>query len=48
MKIIELNTDNISDYEDIIGQDTAENIGRELYRGIVAAGDNGSPSGAIV
>ena len=47
MEIIELNADNISDYEDIIDPDVAENIGREFYHGILAE-DEGSPSGALV
>ncbi len=47
MEIIELNADNISDYEDIIDPDVAENIGREFYHGILAE-DEGSPSGALI
>ena len=47
MDIIELNTDNISDYKDIIDQDVAESIGREFYRGI-AAKEGDSPSSALV
>lgn len=48
MEIIELDADNIEDYEDYIDQDIAENIGREFYRGIVATEDGFSPSGAMV
>ncbi|WP_034444058.1 hypothetical protein [Butyrivibrio sp. AE2032] len=48
MEIIELDADNIEDYEEYIGQDISENIGREFYRGIVASEDGFSPSGAMV
>ncbi len=48
MDIIELDADNIEDYEDYIDQDISENIGREFYRGIVATEDGFSPLGAMV
>ena len=47
MKIEELNSENISDYEGIVNPDVAESIGREFYHGIVAV-DGASPSGALV
>ena len=47
MNIIELNADNICDYEDIIDPDVAESIGREFYRGI-AVENMGDPVSALV
>ncbi len=34
MEIIEINEDNLGDYEELIGADAAANIGREYYRGV--------------
>ena len=48
MEIIELNADNLSDFEDIIDKDVSESIGREFYRGIVAVEEGNSPSGAMI
>ena len=48
MEILELNADNVTDYEDILDQDISENIGREFYRGIVAVEDGNAPKGAMI
>lgn len=48
MEILELNADNVTDYEDILDQDVSESIGREFYRGIVAVGDGNAPKGAMI
>ena len=48
MEILELDSSNVTDYEDLLDKDVAESIGREYYRGIVALDDGGSPSGAMV
>ena len=47
MKIEELNSENISDYREIIDSDVAESIGREFYHGIVAV-EGAAPSGALI
>ncbi len=48
MDILELNADNVTDYEDILDQDVSESIGREFYRGIVAVEDGKAPKGAMI
>ena len=39
--IIELTEDNLEQYNDLIGGEETENIGREYYSGIVMRDDRG-------
>ena len=48
MKITDLNTDNVSDYEDILDEDISESIGREFYCGIVASTEDDPSVGAMI
>ena len=46
MKIIDLNEDNIREYTSEIGEDVAENISREYYRGVVVVSEDGEEMAA--
>ncbi len=46
MTIVELNEENIREYASDITEDVAENIGREFFRGIIAAADDGKDMAA--
>ncbi|MBR4515092.1 MAG: hypothetical protein IKO61_09435 [Lachnospiraceae bacterium] len=48
MDIIELNNENVSEYESVLEPDISESIGRMFYRGIAAVGEDNSPAGAMV
>ena len=48
MNMIELTSDNVSEFEDILDPDIAESIGREFFRGIVAKDPGSAPLGALI
>lgn len=47
MEIIYLTEDNVTEYEEFIPEDIAENIGRDLCRGLIAAEGN-APCGGMI
>ena len=48
MEIIELNMDNVSEYNSALDPDVSESIGRDFYRGIVALNQGNNPVGAMI
>ena len=48
METLVITEDNLEEFEDILPEDVAENIGRVAYRGIAVADDDGSPGAAVV
>ena len=46
MKIIDLNEDNIREYASEIGEEVAENISREYFRGVVGVSEDGEEMAA--
>ena len=47
MEIVHLSKENLYEYEDFLGADIAENIGREFYRGMVAC-EGGEPEAGLI
>ncbi|MBO4898790.1 MAG: hypothetical protein J5509_00715 [Lachnospiraceae bacterium] len=47
-QIVDITEDNIDDLRDYLGEDIAENIGREYYAGIASYDDDDEPAGAVV
>ena len=48
MEIIEINEENLEDYEELIGRDAAANIGREYYRAVVVHKSEDMPAQAAL
>ena len=46
--IVDITEDNIDELKDYLGEDIAENIGREYYSGLASYDDDDEPAGAVV